>query len=110
MNIDFLKFGHEAERTVKVKSAGRRAWRKVLFADFSLEEISVGIREDVRFLDRADSTWREVDMAVFALNKSLEFSQEHTWYDGEHCRYQFGPFVFYNSGFFGNCKKGITRK
>lgn len=109
MNIDFLKFGHEAERTVKVKSVGRRAWRKVIFAEFSSGEISVGIREDVRFLDDSRSNWRETNIAVLALNKSFECSQEHMWYDGEHCRYQLGPFVFYNSGFFGNCVKGITK-
>lgn len=113
MFIELLKFGHGIDQ----KSERRASWRKALqlHADSVRNYFEIGLRDEYRLLDGELAKqpgipqWRAhswVSLGVSPTDWAIR--SEHSWYDGEHCCYQFGPLVLHLSGLYaGDCEKGL---
>ena len=83
-----------------------REWKRVLV----LSKHLLGISYQIQLIKMHGEYHDPRPVSMIGINiklnpKEWKISQDHMYYDGQNCGWNFGPFEFYRSGGFGHCLK-----
>lgn len=94
-----------AEEKIALPSVGRRAWRWVIETGVLRSGWSIGLTEQVWFMDRVGNyDWDlGVRHASVGFTRKFKWGSDHIYYDGPHCARYFGFVRFHWS--WNWCKK-----
>jgi hypothetical protein len=87
----------KAEDKPALPHIGRRAWRFVLETGVIVNAWSIGLTEQVWFMDKVGNyTWEPATRYMdVALTRKFKWGSQHAYYDGPHCAFFLGFIHFH---------------